>query len=136
MTSSLIEKNEAPKIKVKKGPFVLYRQTLKCPHLGYLCFFYLGYLCYCSVTVFRTKLKCRSCFDDTVKTLWGDRVHMCVSVHVIKAVCAVRSCTGVRGGGQEAQTFIKSQHHHLPGVLGVPSANTFTIFLTESFLYC
>lgn len=58
---------------------------------------------------------------------------MCVSVLVIKAVCAVRSCTGGRGG-QEAQTFIKPQHHHLPGMMGVPSANTFTIFLTESFV--
>lgn len=52
-------------------------------------------VCYCSVIVFMTTLKCRSCCGDILKTLWGDRV--LVSVLVIKAVCSVWSCMG--GGG-------------------------------------
>lgn len=51
----------------------------------------------------------------------GVREFSYVCVRVIKAVCAVKSCMGGEQGGQEAQTFIKPQHHHLPGVLGVPS---------------
>lgn len=36
-------------------------------------------------------------------------------------------------GGQEAQAFIKPQHHHLPGVLGVPSARALALPLADSF---
>lgn len=85
----------------------------RCTVLSAKFVFVCACLCYCCVTEHAATLngRCR-------KPCGVSWFTSCACVLVIKAACDVRSCTA------GAQTFIKPQQHHLPGVLGVPLAET------------